>query len=106
MVSFQQLKSTHILDDCQRSLDLLDYLIYHRLIHGERNIAVHEARQTYSNPWTFLEPDGAFDLGDIYRPMGDSDLWGDWDCRDWLKEGIDWWRKEIAAYTKDCFKKA
>ena len=52
--------------------------------------AVYEVRQTYSNAWTFLGPDGAFDLGDIYRPMGDLDLWEDWDCRDWLKEGIDW----------------
>ncbi len=80
----------------------LDYLIYHRLIHGERNIAVHEVRQTCSDLWTFLGADGSFDLGDIYLPMGNSDLWGDWDCRDWVKEGIDWWRKEIAAYTKDC----
>ncbi len=101
MVNSQQLKSTQILEDCQRSLDLLDYLIYHRLIHGERNIAVHEARQTYSNAWTFLGPDGAFDLGDIYLPMGDIDLWGDWDCRDWLKEGVDWWRKEIVSFMKD-----
>ena len=60
----------------------LDYLIYHRLIHGERNIAVHEVNQTYSDPWTFLGPDGAFDLGDSDRPMGEMDLWGDWDCRD------------------------
>ena len=29
----------------------LDYLIYHRLIHSERNIAVHEVNQTYSDPW-------------------------------------------------------
>ena len=28
------------------------------------------------------------------------------DCRDWLKEGVYWWRKEFAAYTKDCFKQA
>lgn len=45
--------------------------------------AVHEVKQTYSDSWTFLGPDGAFDLGDIYLPMGDSDPWGDWDCRDW-----------------------
>lgn len=70
----------------------LDYLIYHRLVHGERNIAVHEVEQTYSDPWTFLGPDGAFDLGDIYLPMGDIDLWGDWDCRDWLK-----FREDAAA---------
>lgn len=89
MSSSLQLKSTQILGDCQRSLDLLDYLIYHRLIHGERNIAVHEARQTYSDPWTFLEPDGSFDLGDIYLPMGDSALRGDWDCRDWVKSHED-----------------
>ena len=55
----------------------LDYLIYHRLIHGERNIAVHEGEQTYSDPWTFLGPDGSFDLGDSDRPMGEMDLWGD-----------------------------
>ena len=34
----------------------LDYLIYHRLVHGERNIAVHEVEQTYSDPWIFLGP--------------------------------------------------
>ena len=165
MLSSQQLKSTQILDDCQRSLDLLekvpdgdkqlfriywtfclvalrrvrdalekydivvfpemresyerrktelrklqdsyhrgtpfaecpqDYLIYHRLIHGERNVAVHEVKQTYSDPWTFLGPGGPFDLGDIYLPMGDLDLWGDWDCRDWLRQGVDWWQREIA----------
>lgn len=166
MVSSQQLKSSQILDDCQRSLDLLekvpdgdkqlfriywtfclislrrvrdvlekydivvfpemrepyerrkdelfalkdschndtpfkdcplDYLIYHRLIHGERNVAVHEVKQTYSDSWTFLGPNGSFDLGDIYLPMGDIDLWGDWDCRDWIQKGIDWWKFEINA---------
>ena len=56
--------------------------------------------QTYSDSWTSLGSDGAFDLGDIYLPMGDIDLSGDWDCRDWLKEGVDWWRKEIAFYAK------
>ena len=78
-----------------------DYLIYHRLIHGERNVAVHEVKQTYSDPWTFLGPSGQFDLGDIYLPMGDLDLWGDWDCRDWLKEGIVWWRKEIGQICNE-----
>ena len=127
MSDLQQLKSAQILDDCQRSLDLLedvpdgdkqlfriywtfclvslrrvvdalekydivafpemrrayeqrkkelkdlkdryhkdtpfkdcplDYLIYHRLIHGERNIAVREAEQTYSDPWVFLGANG------------------------------------------------
>ena len=77
----------------------LDYLIYHRLIHGERNIAVHEVNQTYSNPLTFLGPDGLFDLGDIYLPMGDIDLWGDWDCRDWIQQGIDWWNKELSIFA-------
>ena len=75
----------------------LDYLIYHRLVHGERNIAVHEVEQTYSDPWTFLGPDGSFDLGDIYLPMGDIDLRGDLDCRDWIQQGIDWWKSEINA---------
>ena len=170
MVNFQQLKSTQILDDCQRSLNLLesvpdgdkqlfriywtfclvslrrvkdalekydivafpkmhepyerrkkeledlgkhyhkdtpfkdcplDFLIYHRLIHCERNITVHEAGQTYSDSWTYYGPDGVFDLGDIYLPMGNLELWGDWDCRDWLKEAICWWRREIETYTKD-----
>ena len=76
----------------------LDYLIYHRLIHGERNIAVHEAEQTYSDPWSFHGPGGLFDLGDIYLPMDDIDLWGDWDCRDWVKEAIDWWQREIETF--------
>ena len=30
-------------------------------------------------------PDGSFDLGDIYLHMGDSNLCGDCDCRDWPK---------------------
>ena len=77
----------------------LDYLIYHRLVHGERNIAVHEVEQTYSDPWIFLGPDGSFDLGDIYLPMGDADLWGDWDCRDWIQKGIDWWHKELSIFV-------
>lgn len=75
----------------------LDYLIYHRLIHGERNIAVHEVEQTYSDSWTYYGPDCLFDLGDIYLPMGNYDLWGDWDCRDWIQYGIDWWKSEINA---------
>lgn len=84
----------------------LDYLIYHRLVHGERNIAVHEVEQAYSDPWTFLGPNGSFDLGDTYRQVGDIDHWGDWDCHDCLMEGIDWQRKEIAAYTRDCFEQS
>ncbi len=28
------------------------------------------------DPWTFLGPDGAFDLGDIDLPMGDGNLLG------------------------------
>lgn len=67
----------------------LDYLIYHRLVHDARDIAVHEVEQTYSDLWTFLGPNGLFDLGDIYLPMGDIDFWGDWDCRDWLKFHVD-----------------
>ena len=51
--------------------------------------------------WTFLGPDGAFDLGDIDLPMGDIDLSGDWDCRDWLKESVDWWGKEIVSFAKE-----
>ena len=49
----KQLKTSQILDDCQRSLDLLETV-----------------------------PDSSFDLGDI-------DLWGDWDCRDWVKSHED-----------------
>lgn len=60
----------------------LDYLICSRLIHGERNSAVHEDNQLYSDPWTFHDPDASFDLGDSDRPMGEMDLWGGWDCRD------------------------
>ena len=77
----------------------LDYLIYHRLIHGERNIAVHEVEQTYSDSWTYYGPDGSFDLGDIYFPMGNYVLWGDWDCRDWIQKGIDWWHKELSIFV-------
>ena len=73
----KSLKSTQILDGYQQSLDLLE----------KYDIVAF--------------PDGLFDLGDIYLPMGNSDLWGDWDCRNWLKEGIDWWRKEIISYVKD-----
>ena len=100
-----RLKKRHVqLSDLEKSYNKetpfsecsLDYLIYHRLIHGERNVAVHEVKQTYSDPWTFLGPGGPFDLGDIYLPMGDLDLWGDWDCRDWLRQGVDWWQREIA----------
>lgn len=79
----------------------MDYLVYHRLIHGERNTAVHEVRETYSGPWAFYGPTGMVELGDIYLPMGDIDLWGDWDCRDWLQHGIDWWREEIAGYLPE-----
>ncbi|MBQ6248310.1 MAG: hypothetical protein IJK04_15670 [Kiritimatiellae bacterium] len=31
-------------------------------IHGNRNGSVHEVKQTYSDPWIFLGPDGSFDL--------------------------------------------
>ena len=88
----------------------LDYLIYHRLIHGKRNIAVHEVEQTYSDPWIFLGPVGSFDPGDIDLPMDNIDHWGDWDCRDWLK-----FREDAAAlpesfgskfYIKDDLRRA
>ena len=59
--------------------------------------ALHHGAVNCETSETVCSPDGAFDLGDICLPMGDIDLWGDWDCRDWLKEGVDWWRKEIAA---------
>lgn len=80
----------------------LDYLIYHRLIHGDREIAVSETEQSYPGTWLLYGPNESLDLGDLYLPMGNVDFWGDWDCRDWLSEAIDWWRKEIATYTKDC----
>jgi len=35
-----------------------DYLIYHQLIHGERNIAVHEAERFFFDPWMFLGANG------------------------------------------------
>jgi len=75
------------------------------VICESKGMALEVIRET-PDPWTFLGPVGSLDLGDTYRPVGDIDHWGDWDCRDWLKEGIDWWLKEIAAYTKDCFKQA
>ena len=74
-----------------------DYLIYHRLINGEIDVGVDEGEQSFPSSCTFHMMDGSVDIGNIYLPMEDVDLWGDWDCRDWLKEGIDWWRQEIAA---------
>jgi hypothetical protein len=31
--------------------------------------------------------------------MGDIDLWVDWDCRDWIQQGIDWWNKELSIFV-------
>ena len=75
------------------------------VICESKGMALEVIRET-PDPWTFPRPDGAFDLGDIYLPMGDSDPWGDWDCRDWLKEGVDWWRREIATSSMDYSKTA
>ena len=167
-ICFSELKSTQILDDCQRSLDLLekvpdgdkqlfriywtfclvalrsvedalketdakmypemmaplkerynqlmalktqypanikyeecdsdDYLIYHRLIRGERNSAVHEASQAYvDGMWSMVADKGLVNWGNTYLPMWDFDKWGLDDCRDWMHRGIDGWRKEIES---------
>ncbi len=165
-ICFSELKSTQILDDCQRSLDLFeqvpdgdkqlfhiywtfclvalrsvedalvkydtkaypeieaplkkryeqlmalkkkypenvkyeecdsdDYLIYHRLIRGERNSAVHEASHAYvDGMWSMVADKGLVNWGNTYLPMWDFDKWGGDDCRDWIQKGIAWWRKEI-----------
>lgn len=78
--------------------DSEDYLIYHRLVRGERNSAVHEAAQAYvDGMWSMVEDKGLVNWGNIYLPMWDFDKWGLDDCRDWMQRGIDWWRKEIAV---------
>lgn len=166
MADLQQLKSTQILDDCQRALDLLeqvpdgdkqlfriywtfclvslrsvedalikydikknpavktrlekrhkelmalkefypedikyedcdneDYLIYHRLVRGERNSVVHDVSQSYvDGMWSMVADRGLVNWGNTYLPMWNSDKWGFDDCRDWMQRGVDWWRKEI-----------
>ncbi len=81
--------------------DSEDYLIYHRLIRGERNAVVHRLSQSYvDTTWFAISSDEMFDGGNIYLPMSDSDKWGHDDCRDWMQKGIDWWRKEIDALVK------
>ena len=81
-------------DEC----DSEDYLIYHRLIRGERNSAVHEASQAYvDGMWSMVEDKGLVNWGNTYLPMWDSDKWGLDDCRDWMQRGINWWRKEIES---------
>lgn len=78
--------------------DSEDYLIYHRLIRGERNSAVHEAAQAYvDGMWSMVVDKGLVNWGNTYLPMWDSDKWGLDDCRDWMQRGIDWWRKEIKS---------
>lgn len=75
-----------------------DYLIYHRLIRGERNSAVHEASQAYvDGMWSMVADKGLVNWGNTYLPMWDFDKWGLDDCRDWMQRGIDWWRKEIES---------
>lgn len=78
--------------------DSEDYLIYHRLIRGERNSAVHEAAQAYvDGMWSMVADKDLVNWGNTYLPMWDSDKWGLDDCRDWMQRGIDWWRKEIES---------
>lgn len=82
--------------------DSEDYLVYHRLIRGERNSAVHEAAQAYvDGMWSMVADKGLVNWGNTYLPMWDSDKWGCDDCREWIQRGINWWRKEIDMLVKN-----
>ncbi len=74
----------------------IDYLIFERLMHLERNNVVHGEEPSYSlDTWTAFSDDGDFEFGDLYLTMSDIEKWGDWDCRDWIHEAIKWWRTEL-----------
>jgi len=79
----------------------LDYLIFERFLRMERNRAAHEVSEPYSlEPWECVVDKINFNLGDLYLTMGDLEYWGDWDCRDWVLEGIKWWRAEIESIDR------
>lgn len=97
----EELKGQYSEDSKYEECDSEDYLVYHRLVRGERNSVVHEASQAYvDGMWMAVAPDSAVNMGNIYLPMWDFDKWGGDDCRDWLQRGIDWWRKEIVALVE------
>ena len=82
-----------------------DYLIYHRLIRGERNAAVHESAQGYvDGMWSCVADKGLINWGNTYLPMWNSDKWGFDDCRDWMQKGIDWWKIEIETLVEEALK--
>lgn len=85
-------------EDCDNE----DYLIYHRLVHGERNSVVHDVSQSYvDGMWSLVGDKELVNWGNTYLPMWDFDKWGFDDCREWMQRGINWWRKELAELTKD-----
>ncbi|MBO7654650.1 MAG: hypothetical protein J6U40_06980 [Kiritimatiellae bacterium] len=86
----KSLKSTQILDDCQRSLDLLEqvpdggkqlFCIYWTFCL----VALRWVRDVLEKYDSVEFPNVLFNLGGIYLSMGDSDIRGGGDCRDWLK---------------------
>ena len=74
-----------------------DYLVYHRLIQGERDCCFYDVFPPYVDEmWGMVDQVHAVNWGNTYLPMADTEKWGCNDCREWLQSGIDWWRKEIA----------
>lgn len=72
-----------------------DYLIYWRFIRNERNKSAHKEGPTSFETWTVIGEGLNFDLGDVYLPFSNIVMMGDHDCRDWLRDAIDWWREEL-----------
>ena len=80
-----------------------DFLFWTRLFQLERNLIAHEYQFGYTNCGTQISvvASSAFDScnyvvdANIYKPMDDIEMYGDWDCRDWIFNAIKWWENEL-----------
>ena len=84
-----------------------DFIYWRRLFHQERNNLIHEYSEGFCDKNENLhlcaicndvfDGDDILNNKDIYRPMGSFEQFGDIDCRDFIRGGLDWWECEISS---------
>lgn len=84
-----------------------DFVYWCRLFHIERNNIIHEYSEGFCDKDESLhlcatcndvfDEEDILNSKDIYRPMGSFEQFGDTDCRDFIRGGLDWWEHEISS---------